>query len=708
LIFLLLTGLIGVKYSAIYFNLIVKESASKLNNNTNVYIRNLAESVMVNKSQNITRQMEIYLKNRSKYSVRDLQNNSKFQKIVFQDIKNNGFTSIFKAPSGIVLPCPYLRIIDKRPDFTACVPQEWWNVIEPTIKDVKGIQYHDWKEKSNSTEKKIMTLPPTFFPVEDKNSLVTTTANMSDLLTPIHNPKYNANKITEKYHQASSRQFFLINAIALVVLIAIICGVYLLNHRTVLRYIRPIEKLSEAAKKTCENNWKFVCPTKILQRKDEIGGLARAIDAMSQHVQSLISDLKFLLEENKHIRKAKQKSENHYRTFFNNAPIGFYRTDPDGKILDVNVALLRMLGFKEGQNFSYFLVNQIYKVPLQQLIREKRINEKEICICEKQFRRFDGELFWVENQTYSIKDEHGKVIWFEGSLRDISKGKEAELFYDKNEQDYKSIYKEYQRLREIYNSLLHCCADAIVITDLKGNAQYVSPIFTQWFGWAIEELKGRPIPFIPEQEKLKTEAVIKALVDEGRPCQAFVTKRVTKQGRIVDISLFASCFNDHIRHPAGILTIMRDISEQKKMQAQLQHTQRMEAIRKNKIVQDKGTILIVDDEAVVIEICKDMLEKAGYSVESVTTGKEAISLYQEKSEQIDLVILDMIMPPMGGEEVFDRIKAIRTNAKVLLASGCNLEDQTNQILKRGCNDFIQKPFSLQQLSQKVEEILASK
>jgi CheY-like chemotaxis protein len=65
----------------------------------------------------------------------------------------------------------------------------------------------------------------------------------------------------------------------------------------------------------------------------------------------------------------------------------------------------------------------------------------------------------------------------------------------------------------------------------------------------------------------------------------------------------------------------------------------------------------------------------------------------------------MIMPRMGGGEVFDQVKSIRPKTKVLLASGYSIEGQAAQILKRGCEGFIQKPFSLQQLTRKIEEIL---
>jgi DNA-binding NtrC family response regulator len=74
-------------------------------------------------------------------------------------------------------------------------------------------------------------------------------------------------------------------------------------------------------------------------------------------------------------------------------------------------------------------------------------------------------------------------------------------------------------------------------------------------------------------------------------------------------------------------------------------------------------------------------------------------------DKIDLVILDMIMPIMGGGEVYKRIKQISPDVKVLLSSGYSINGEASEILKRGCNGFIQKPFSIKDLSKKIRDIL---
>jgi len=118
-----------------------------------------------------------------------------------------------------------------------------------------------------------------------------------------------------------------------------------------------------------------------------------------------------------------------------------------------------------------------------------------------------------------------------------------------------------------------------------------------------------------------------------------------------------------------------------------------------------GRILLIDDEDMVVDVGSQMLKKMGYEILLARSGKEAIELYEENKGKIDLVILDMIMPDMGGGETYDRMKEINPDIKVLLSSGYNIDGQATEILKRGCNGFIQKPFDINELSERIREAL---
>jgi CheY-like chemotaxis protein len=117
------------------------------------------------------------------------------------------------------------------------------------------------------------------------------------------------------------------------------------------------------------------------------------------------------------------------------------------------------------------------------------------------------------------------------------------------------------------------------------------------------------------------------------------------------------------------------------------------------------TILLVDDEEVVLDVGMRVLEALGYRVLGAKGGFEALEIYQTNQDRIDLVILDMVMPDMAGGETYDRMKQIDRNVKVLLSSGYSIDGQASDILERGCDGFIQKPFSMEDLSARVREVL---
>ena len=127
--------------------------------------------------------------------------------------------------------------------------------------------------------------------------------------------------------------------------------------------------------------------------------------------------------------------------------------------------------------------------------------------------------------------------------------------------------------------------------------------------------------------------------------------------------------------------------------------------RPQEIAKGAETILLVDDEEMVLDVTKEILEKTGYKVLTARSGRQAVELYEKNLAHIDLVILDMIMPDMGGETTFEALKDIHSEVKVLLSSGYTVEGLASRMLAQGCRGFLQKPFLLQELSKKIREAL---
>jgi len=124
-----------------------------------------------------------------------------------------------------------------------------------------------------------------------------------------------------------------------------------------------------------------------------------------------------------------------------------------------------------------------------------------------------------------------------------------------------------------------------------------------------------------------------------------------------------------------------------------------------KLLMGKETILFVDDEEWLIDVWGQMLENMGYRSFTAGSGREAIDIYKKYWTKIDMVILDMIMPDMGGCETFEKLREINPGMKGLLSSGYGINGEASEILERGCKGFIQKPFNIKELSQKLRETL---
>ena len=132
-----------------------------------------------------------------------------------------------------------------------------------------------------------------------------------------------------------------------------------------------------------------------------------------------------------------------------------------------------------------------------------------------------------------------------------------------------------------------------------------------------------------------------------------------------------------------------------------------EPSRDDAILRGSGTILLVDDEDGVRMVAGRMLEQLGYHVLLAPSGTRALEIYRQEQDRIDLVILDMLMPGMGGVETFQKLKEIDPGVRVLLSSGYSLDGEAQQLMAAGARGFIQKPYRLAALSHQVAEFLAS-
>lgn len=122
-------------------------------------------------------------------------------------------------------------------------------------------------------------------------------------------------------------------------------------------------------------------------------------------------------------------------------------------------------------------------------------------------------------------------------------------------------------------------------------------------------------------------------------------------------------------------------------------------------VHGDGTILLVDDEDMIIEVGKAILNKLGYRTLTAGSGTDAIDIYRKNQNLIALIILDMVMPGMNGSETYYRLKEINPEIKILLSSGYTMDEAAHDILKESSDEFIQKPFNVEILSRKIQQLI---
>ena len=608
------------------------------------------------------------------------------------------------------------------------------------------------------------------------------------------------------------------------------------------------------------------------------------------------------------------------------------RLTKDGRLLDIQ---LRTAIFRDPQG------NLAGDIVIYRDISQRKRAEEEL----KRHRDHLEEL--VAERTLELRQANREL---QQAIEEHQRTAEALLAAQAN---YLRLYEESSKVGALYRSLFDSSADAIIVYDLAGRVQFLNQAFTNIFGWSQEELANRRLDFVPASEQEATRRKVSAVMGEGQPRREFQTRRYTKDGRLLEVEISASRFDDHQGRPAGMVVIIRDTTERIRAQAekerleqQLRQALKMEAVGVlasgiahdfNNILQavsgylqlmlasqehslafwagqiqemdrllqrggelvrglltfgrkmmpqlsplnlnqviasivavlertippmirietrlapdlweiagdanqvehllvnlagnardampeggrllietsnetwdevslrhypdmapgryvllkvaDSGlgmdpetqqhifepffttkgvgvgtglglstvygivkghgghitcystpgqgtvfnihwpvlerpeaqalspapapenipggqeTILLVDDEPAIVEVAREMLERQGYTVLTALSGEEALAAYDQASAGVDLVILDLGMPGMGGHRALDRLRQMDPLARVIVASGYSDSLQIDRCLRAGAAEFIAKPYRLQELLKKVREVL---
>ncbi|MCK4793806.1 MAG: PAS domain S-box protein, partial [Desulfobacteraceae bacterium] len=381
------------------------------------------------------------------------------------------------------------------------------------------------------------------------------------------------------------------------------------------------------------------------------------------------------ITDRKNAEETLRQSEKKYSDLFENVSDFIYIHDLEGKFIETNLPFIEDMSYGE-ENLANLnvrdLIPERHKSQFEDYLKRIKENGKAEGLMKVMTK--DGRERIIEYRNSLVYGLSGSKV-VRGSARDITERIQAEMELRKSEEKYRKLYDESKRAEEVYSSILHTSADAMIIYDMEGKTRYVSPAFTQIFGWTMEEVEGKRIPFLPESEREATMAGIKEIIGNGKAIQGFETKRYTKDGRIIDVSISGSRYNDHEGKPAGMLVILRDTSEKKTMEAQLQRAQKMEAIGTlaGGVAHDLNNILsglVSYPELILMDLPEDSvlknpiltIKKSGEKAAAIV--QDLLTLARRGVAVTEVVNLNNIISEYLKSPEFDKLKFYQPNIQV--------------------------------------------
>jgi two-component system sensor histidine kinase/response regulator len=254
-----------------------------------------------------------------------------------------------------------------------------------------------------------------------------------------------------------------------------------------------------------------------------------------------------------------RQSEERYRTLFNRVPVGLYRTTPDGEILDANLAMAQMLGYPSREEALQAGNTADAYVDPEERLRWQVLMEHEGVVLdfEERVRRYDGTIIWLNDTARAVRDEQGRVLYYEGSLEDITERKEFE--------------EELRLQKDYYEALFINSPVAVVTVDLDANVVSWNPMAEKLFGYTQQEAIGKNLDYLVANDaSIRAEAVgyTRQLLEFGLERLQVTTRRTRKDGSLVDVELLVLPVIV-AGEMVGIIGIYYDITELKRIEREL-------------------------------------------------------------------------------------------------------------------------------------------
>lgn len=256
-----------------------------------------------------------------------------------------------------------------------------------------------------------------------------------------------------------------------------------------------------------------------------------------------------------------------YRVFIEEVADAFYEVDLRGNFTFFNDALCRIFGYPrneiQGRNYRAFMDEANARFVFENFNRIWRTGQGATDLVWE-IRRKDGEVRILEVSANLIRDDQGERIGFRGIARDITEKRKAERALQESERRAHAQFLASKRAERRYRTLLDFMPDPVAVFNMDNTVSYVNPAFVGIFGWSLEEIEGKKLPFVPDHLLEETREGLKRLRRE-KVIQGFETQRLTKDGRLRDVVLSGALFFEDTGQPSGQVVLFRDVTEEKRL-----------------------------------------------------------------------------------------------------------------------------------------------
>ncbi len=265
--------------------------------------------------------------------------------------------------------------------------------------------------------------------------------------------------------------------------------------------------------------------------------------------------------------RGREASFHQLREMIDEAGDGFYETDTHGHFREFNNSFCDVLGYRkeeiQGRNFARFMEDRDAR-KLHEAMNRVWVSHRGFSNLIWEIKDREGNPRIIELSAYLMKNHEGEKLGFRGIARDVTRKFQTMNALREAERRYEREFHEGRKARKRTQNLLDFVPYPMVVFTLSGKVSYVNPAFTEVFGWTLEELIGKSIPFVPSGLKEQTVDDLRRLLRTRD--DTIETKRMTKDGRILDVIIRGQVASEAADDGFGELFILRDVTEERRME----------------------------------------------------------------------------------------------------------------------------------------------